>query len=43
VELAGGMPVESETELSTGLLVVVVALVAAAVGMVFLQRRRGTR
>lgn len=40
VELAGGMPVQSETELSTGLLIVVVALLAAVAGMVLLQRRR---
>ena len=41
VELAGGRPIESETELSTtGLLIVVVALLAVAAGMVFLQRRR---
>jgi plastocyanin len=40
VELAGGMPVQSETELSTGLLIVVVALLAAVAGTVFLQRRR---
>jgi plastocyanin len=43
VELAGGMPVQSETELSTGLLIVVVALLAAVAGTVFLQRRRGDR
>jgi plastocyanin len=40
VELAGGMPVQSETELSTGLLIVVVALLAVVAGTVFLQRRR---
>jgi len=39
-ELAGGMPVRSETELSTGLLIVVVALLAVIAGTVFLQRRR---
>jgi plastocyanin len=43
VELAGGMPVQSETRLSIGLVVVVVALLAAVAGMVLLQRRRGTR
>jgi plastocyanin len=42
VELAGELPIQSQTELTTGLLVVV-ALLAAAVGMVFLQRRRGVR
>jgi plastocyanin len=40
VELAGGMPVQSETELSTGLVIVVMALLAAVAGAVFLQRRR---
>jgi preprotein translocase subunit SecG len=37
------MPVQSETELSTGLVIVVVALLAVIAGMVLLQRRRGTR
>ena len=40
VALAGGVQVQSETELSTGLLVVVVALLAVIAGTVFLQRRR---
>lgn len=43
VQLAGGMPVRSETDISAGALIVVVALLAAAVGMVFLQRRRRVR
>ncbi len=43
VELAGGRPIPPDTDLYTGLIVVMGALLAAVAGAYYLQRRRGSR